>query len=266
MSEYAFNIEFVKEVEKHPELYNFHLPEYTRKDLVEKAWSEVGKKMNMPGVECRERWKNLRSVFVRNLKLFPSGTKKRKPYYLMDAMQFALPFVKTATSVGNFPSTPGQAQSSKDEEDIDDADESSEESQQFRFSGISPLPPTLPKEPPPAEALFHLNEPYLSKPLSASQHSQTQNDQPVPSIPLQKKSGHKRNREDSNVEVDTSFVKYVIAKKSKHSTPKDQRREALRCFLLGLLPELEAMTEDQVKQFRRKIFLLIDDITGLKTP
>lgn len=53
--------------------------------------------------ECKERWKNLRSVFVRNLKPPPSGSnsKKKKPYYPMEAMQFALPFVKT-----NMPTAP----------------------------------------------------------------------------------------------------------------------------------------------------------------
>lgn len=55
---------------------------------------------------CKERWKNLRSVFVRNLKVPPSGSgsKKKRPYYLMEAMQFALPFRKTnMPTAGNMP-------------------------------------------------------------------------------------------------------------------------------------------------------------------
>lgn len=46
---------------------------------------------------CKERWKNLRTVFVRKLKLPPSGSarKNRKPYYLMESMQFIFPFIKT---------------------------------------------------------------------------------------------------------------------------------------------------------------------------
>jgi len=42
MAEYALNIEFMDEVEKRLELYS-------RKDVVEKGWLEVGKKMNFPG-------------------------------------------------------------------------------------------------------------------------------------------------------------------------------------------------------------------------
>lgn len=48
--EHAFNIAFVSEVEKHPQLYNYNLPEYSRKDVVEKAWSEVGQQMKMTGM------------------------------------------------------------------------------------------------------------------------------------------------------------------------------------------------------------------------
>ncbi|KAF5277943.1 hypothetical protein FQR65_LT15895 [Abscondita terminalis] len=58
--------------------------------------------------ECKEKWRNLRSTFVKNLKPKPSGsgTTKKKPYYLMDAMQFAVPFIKVAgTPTGNLPET-----------------------------------------------------------------------------------------------------------------------------------------------------------------
>ncbi|XP_022911956.1 uncharacterized protein [Onthophagus taurus] len=57
------NLKIVLEVEKHPCLYNFKLPDYTRKDLIEKAWSEVGKKTNMSMSDCKEKWKNVWSAF-----------------------------------------------------------------------------------------------------------------------------------------------------------------------------------------------------------
>ncbi|KAG5868395.1 hypothetical protein JTB14_006828 [Gonioctena quinquepunctata] len=52
--------------------------------------------MNMTGTACKERWKNLRAVFVRHMKSAPSGSgAEKKQYYLTDVMQFVLPFVKT---------------------------------------------------------------------------------------------------------------------------------------------------------------------------
>jgi len=50
MNEQKLNIKFVEEVEKHPILYNFTLPGYSRKDETEKAWNEVGKTVNMTGI------------------------------------------------------------------------------------------------------------------------------------------------------------------------------------------------------------------------
>jgi len=37
----AFNIKFVDEIEKHPELYNFTISEYSRKNYREKGWHGV---------------------------------------------------------------------------------------------------------------------------------------------------------------------------------------------------------------------------------
>ena len=50
MNEQTLNIKFVGEVEKHQVLYNYKLPGYSRKDITEKAWSEVGREVQMTGV------------------------------------------------------------------------------------------------------------------------------------------------------------------------------------------------------------------------
>lgn len=44
------NLKFVGEVEKFPILYNYKLPGYSRKDLTQKAWCEVGKAAQMTGI------------------------------------------------------------------------------------------------------------------------------------------------------------------------------------------------------------------------
>ena len=49
MNEQQINIIFVKEVEKHPVLYNFKLPGYSRKHETENAWTAVGKTVNLTG-------------------------------------------------------------------------------------------------------------------------------------------------------------------------------------------------------------------------
>ncbi len=44
-----FNINFVEQVEKHPALYNFMLPEYSNRNAIDKAWHEVSMKVNCSG-------------------------------------------------------------------------------------------------------------------------------------------------------------------------------------------------------------------------
>nr|XP_023024694.1 uncharacterized protein LOC111512775 [Leptinotarsa decemlineata] len=108
MNEQVFNVKFVGEVEKFPVLYNYRPKEYSRKDVTEKAWNEVAKNVNLSIVECKEKWKNLRSVFVRRLKPPPSGSgNTTKPYYLSEAMQFTLPYIPTVGKPdGNLPEVP----------------------------------------------------------------------------------------------------------------------------------------------------------------
>ncbi|XP_043258307.1 uncharacterized protein LOC122400747 [Colletes gigas] len=99
---------FIQIIEQYPCLYNHTLPEYSKKDITEKAWKEVAIEMEWTVVECKEKWKNIRNAFVRSLKAIPSGSraKQKKPYYLHDIMQFLLPFVKPvihAQDSGNHP-------------------------------------------------------------------------------------------------------------------------------------------------------------------
>jgi len=57
--------------------------------------------------ECKEKWRNLIITFVRSMKISASGSKAKKPYYLNDAMQFTVPFLKTsAVPSGNLPPIP----------------------------------------------------------------------------------------------------------------------------------------------------------------
>lgn len=47
---------------------------------------------------CKERWKNIRTVFLRHLRTHtPSGSAGgiKKKYYLEDALQFLIPFIKS---------------------------------------------------------------------------------------------------------------------------------------------------------------------------
>lgn len=106
MNDQTLNIKFVQEVEKYPCLYNYKLSDYSKKDVTDRAWSDVGKIFNMTESQSKEKWKNLRAVFVRHIKPAPSGSssKNKKAYYLADAMQFTIPYIKALNMIsGNLP-------------------------------------------------------------------------------------------------------------------------------------------------------------------
>lgn len=48
-NELEFNGKLVDAVEKYTCLYNYKLPEYSRKDVTEKAWAAVAKEVNDTG-------------------------------------------------------------------------------------------------------------------------------------------------------------------------------------------------------------------------
>jgi hypothetical protein len=71
--------------------------------------------------------------------------------------------------------------------------------------------------------------------------------------PARKKSqGRKRKYELSK--VDQSFIEFCEQK--KYDT--DPRK----MFLMSLLPEIQEMSDSQMKQFKRRVLMLIDDILG----
>lgn len=200
-------------------------------------------------VECKERWKNLRAVFVRHMKPGRSGSaaKNKKPYYLTETMQFTLPFIKALCKPsGNLPDVP------QEERDLDTVDSDNEDSvigqnsespgsiEPSQSSPPTPLPPT----PPPVN-------PQQRRPSEQT---------------IEPASQHVKKRVVRNDAVDNSFIEYFQAKKAKlamtkqKDTSNNPRSEALKMFLLSMLPDLESMSEVQVRQFKRKCLQAIDEI------
>jgi DNA polymerase sigma len=48
-NEQEFNVKLVEAVELYPCLYNYKLPEYSRRDITENAWAKVAQQVNETG-------------------------------------------------------------------------------------------------------------------------------------------------------------------------------------------------------------------------
>ncbi|XP_023222828.1 uncharacterized protein LOC111624252 [Centruroides sculpturatus] len=220
-----FNTKLVQAVKKYPCLYNYKLPEYSRKDITDVAWSKVAEEVKETVPQCKEKWKNLRTVFVRKLRPSCTGTgRMTKPYYLSEIMQFIVPYVKLTSNADhpkNIPSPP------KSEEQTDDEITNNED----------------------------VTEDDIEQDSSSSKDLEiVQENAREPSIQMENR-GIKRKSHISD--YDKSFIEFVQSRKCNKTDVNPRKM-----FLLSLLPEINEMTEAQMKKFKRKVLELIDEISS----
>ncbi|XP_049874660.1 uncharacterized protein LOC126372803 [Pectinophora gossypiella] len=228
----AVEVPLVKEIEKHQCLYNFNMPEYNRKDAHDDVWAEVAANVNLTVAECKDKWKNIRSSFVRSLK-YTEG-KMKKPYYLSNYLQFILPYLKPIT--GNI--------------DIN----------------LS--------EPSDGETLENTsiddNLGIKIELLDGEQMSLDTLDAPVVienPIELQTERPGIRKRRRQTIAMKHNPTNYRNKSKRLLQTITTPRTDnsSMKYFLLSLLSEFDSMSEEQVRTFKIKVMMLIDDIKSTKS-
>ncbi|XP_068618619.1 uncharacterized protein [Battus philenor] len=234
-------ITLVQEIQKFPCLYNNNLPEYNRKDLTEEAWAEVARNNNLTVGDCKEKWRNIRCSFLRSLK--PSA-KYKKPYYLTAYLQFVLPFMK---SINNL-------------EIVDDA----QVSEALKNHCTKDLLINNIKEEPGEVFGRQSDEESVNMEIPVTI---TETISPDSLISRQQSLAFRKRRRPTPVLSKTFNEKKI--KKAKHSQghtlnmANDQNKgsgSAMRYFLLSLLPEFETMSDEQIRLFKIKVMLLIDEI------
>ncbi|XP_050300458.1 uncharacterized protein LOC126738981 [Anthonomus grandis grandis] len=235
------NLKIVIEVEKFPCLYNFKRSDYSRKDITEKAWHEISKETKFSDQECKERWKNIRSAFVRSLKPAPSGSsaKSKKPYYLHDYLLFILPYIKpinTTKSPGNIegPPNPSETQVALQVDETAANNHEDEES------------------PAPSEVIFNNN-------------SEREDSVPITSKSAKNPQYNTTGKKNMYNNLDKSFLEYLQNKKKKLA-PTDDNETARKYFLLSLLPDIKTLTDDQMRHFKLEVLHLIDNIKKSSGP
>ncbi|XP_005093029.1 uncharacterized protein LOC101853143 [Aplysia californica] len=106
MAEYdrVFAKQLVKEVERHPILYDANYPEYKDRFKVDLEWAAVGLAMNQTSDVVRKKWQNLRGSYSRALssriKAGPNCShKKRAVFYLEKEMDFLRDHMSQGTMI-----------------------------------------------------------------------------------------------------------------------------------------------------------------------
>lgn len=203
----------------------------------------------------QRKWRNLRTTFVRRIKNSTSGSKAKKPYYLNEAMQFTLPFVKTcAIPSGNLPPIP--------DEDFETADvwENSEiseypDSNQTDGKPVSSPNMLLPLSPRPSTS--------NSIPLISTQSETERSTTPESTFSKSKPTPVKKIKRSKNIstDADKAFTQFFETKKARlAATASDARTDSVKQFLNSLIPDLLTMSDSQLRTYKRKSIELIDEI------
>lgn len=196
---------------------------------------------------------------MRKIKPPPSGSgSKKKAYYLAEAMQFCLPFIKTSVppSTGNLPPVPHDNNENTDETILGSELNNDTTIPEHPSSTASPQSPSLLQD----------NTCRPSPDITNQSHQSSHHSSQPSSIPnLGKKRLGITQRNKAAVEADQCFTEYFKAKKARlesTTSANDGKKEALKMFLLSLVPELEELNDTQIKQFKRKVLNLIDEISA----
>lgn len=167
------------------------------------------------------------------MKPAPSGSsrKTKKPYYLNEYLQFLLPFIKPNTDLITSRNLPSPI---SEHGVLFKNNEQSETGDQY-------------------EDLVK-REKYLSdKITSIESPSHERSRIPVLQEHNQAKGTNKKRKYDVS-QIDQSFIDLVNIKK------KMCKEDPRKMFLLSLLPDINTMTDKQMRMFKKKVLDVVDDI------
>ncbi|XP_072397090.1 uncharacterized protein [Diabrotica undecimpunctata] len=237
-----FNINFVRVIESRPCIWNYNLQEYSKRNVTEKAWVEIAKEVNDTVPNCRERWRNIRTAFLRSLKAPPSGSGKnsKKKYYLSQCLEFLLPYTKSKNHKGNLEALVKCS--------LDDVN-----------SQIAELPEGN-KTDKTDNLRTHSPKLSISSRFVTEEFTETDTDEIIisPRHPYKKKKiCHQTSTNSSkSTQADDAFIEWLKQKKGKDNAEENPNL----FFLRSLLPDMMRMTDKQNRRFRQKVIGLMDDI------
>ncbi|XP_045461353.1 uncharacterized protein LOC123671514 [Harmonia axyridis] len=223
-----FYLKLIEAIEARPSLYNYNLKEYGKKDISEKNWLEVANETGKEVAICKDKWRNLRTVFTRHFK--KSNTK----YHLYDNLKFLIPFMRyldLGNDDGQISNDIQIVYTSSAEEELDNS-ESIENYSEIKIEPIE-IGEDVNKDD---SYVFGCNDISTEKEIDSS------------TMPIcTEKTSIKRQRQE---EIPPQFD----CKRRK------QEEEAKTAFLMSLLPDFFLMNNQQSRRFKKRISEVVEEI------
>ncbi|XP_049870235.1 uncharacterized protein LOC126369708 [Pectinophora gossypiella] len=225
-------IQFVKIIERYPEIYDSTMDSYRIKYAAYKAWEKVAasvrKEMKEECTvnELKMKWKGIRSSFNR----FKSKPNPCRRYYLCDALKFLEPFIKKCSTQGGH-----QSPDTYDENSLEDVQEKESWIEFHELCEDQDIKPNI--------ELLH-------KPVEAST------------------SSDRRRMDDASGSEDETYTPTKTKRKKSNDNPLSVSTDTLRSddnddnmqFFKSVLPDIKDFTAKEKRKFKVGILKLIDEI------
>ncbi|XP_039760971.1 protein PFC0760c-like [Pararge aegeria] len=259
-------IRFVKEIERHPCLYDRKSPKYMDRELKRKTWIYIAKKANSTVADCKDKWTKIRTAYIRTLRpSYNAGVRTfSRPYYLANYLKF-IPSVKRNNTCKNrhCPSTSEDKHHQKEDTNYIETNKAEEEESEESEDNNS-----SPDEDSQHQVLMdndNNNSTEDNDDDDDDDDSGGDNDDDdgitgYNNIVIDKK-------ETAKNEINKSTVKDAINRnessgKTTTRMPCSENIESnpRKMFLFSLLPDIEDLNEQQMRRFRREVIKLIDNV------
>ncbi|XP_050316036.1 uncharacterized protein LOC126750456 [Anthonomus grandis grandis] len=225
-----YNFNFIELIERRPCIWNNTLPDYNKRNVVDRAWQEVANEVGDTAANCRSRWRNIRTSFLRWQKSNSKGSKKK--YYLADHLKFVLPYLNNKR----------QPVPSNLKMVLDSNDDFTEEEIACDFNIKT------------EESFMEPDEDCDADSTTSDQHYSPYS----PSTPIS----------DLETLTPTSKASSKKRKTDNESPVRNYRPKSWDVlgedpnisFFKSILPYMEKMTDKQNRKFRQKVLGLIDEI------
>uniref|UniRef100_W8CAE8 MADF domain-containing protein n=1 Tax=Ceratitis capitata TaxID=7213 RepID=W8CAE8_CERCA len=248
LQDHKFNIRLVKTVKKYPVIYDCNIKGYKKIPCVllrRKAWKSIGKELNCDPKTLHQKWHQFRKYFSHVMLLKQRG--ENAPYYLSEHLKFLIPYLKnTNESVASNTSIKGI----KD----DDKGKEKREVKQYETDAYQSGDENITAEEVDEmdQDLMHLDN--YSNDEVVSNEADVEVTKPHYSQNRRSEVVHNRSVALPPTHVASSCLGNIdIEQLAADGDPKLQ-------FLLSLLPDLNVMSNSQMRYFKCKVQEYVGEI------
>ncbi|XP_068200589.1 uncharacterized protein [Palaemon carinicauda] len=232
-------------VQERRAIYDPSDPMHHDRDVIAALWTDIATEMKCKESDCKEKWHQLRSNFMREKRKFTTHTSgsasiKAKKWVFYDAMEFLIPYVTPRATSCNVPTPPNEDINS--EFDMDDASST---------TNITDAPDSV-------------RSVQTATNVDVCEGGSTSMSTPVikqPSSRAKKHNANKRRRCELPSDVDGQIVGELQKLREQAVCKNENESDPDRQFLLSLLPLMKQLSPiDSIdikieihQAFRRKL-------------